>query len=164
MFLQLLIIKHLQKRRFNLKLYLDSCCFNRPFDDQTQLKIKLESEAKLFIQGNILTGKYTLVWSYILDFENSQNPFEQRKETIRNWREVASVDIYENDQIIKLAEKIATTGIKPKDALHLACAINAECEYFITTDAKILNKNVEGINLIDPIGFIKLQEDDGNDD
>jgi predicted nucleic acid-binding protein len=147
-----------------LKLYLDNCCFNRPFDDQTQLKIKLEAEAKLFIQKNILTGNYRLVWSYILDFENSQNPFEQRKETIRNWREVASVDISENDQIVKLAEKITTTGIKPKDALHLSCAIHAECEYFITTDAKILNKKVDGIKLIDPIEFIKLQEDDGDDD
>jgi predicted nucleic acid-binding protein len=147
-----------------LKLYLDNCCFNRPFDDQTQLKIKLEAEAKLFIQKNILTGNYRLVWSYILDFENSQNPFEQRKETIRNWREVASVDISENDQIVKLAEKISKTGIKPKDALHLACAIHAECEYFITTDAKILNKKVDGIKLIDPIEFIKLQEDDGDDD
>ena len=147
-----------------MKLYLDNCCFNRPFDDQTQLKIKLEAEAKLFIQKNILTGNYRLVWSYILDFENSQNPFEQRKETIRNWREVASIDISENDQIVELAKKITTTGIKPKDALHLACAIYSECEYFITTDAEILNKKVDGIKLIDPIGFIKLQEDDGDDD
>jgi predicted nucleic acid-binding protein len=147
-----------------LKLYLDNCCFNRPFDDQTQLKIKLEAEAKLFIQKNILTGNYRLVWSYILDFENSQNPFEQRKETIRNWREVASVDVSENDQIVKLADKISITGVKPKDALHLACAIHAECEYFITTDAKILNKKIDGIKLIDPIEFIKLQEDYGDDD
>jgi len=31
------------------RLYLDNCCFNRPFDNQKQLKIKLETEAKLFI-------------------------------------------------------------------------------------------------------------------
>jgi predicted nucleic acid-binding protein len=152
------------ERRICLKIYLDNCCFNRPFDDQTQLRIRLEAEAKLYIQARILNGKYQLAWSYILDFENIQNPFEQRKETIRNWREIAYIDIDENDKIIKLAESIATAGIKPKDALHIACAVTAGCEYFITTDAKILNKSIEGIKLIDPIGFIMLWEDTGNDD
>ena len=147
-----------------MKIYLDNCCFNRPFDDQTQLRIRLEAEAKLSIQAEILNGKYELAWSYILDFENAQNPFEQRKETIRNWREIAYIDIDENEKIIKLAEQIAVTGIKPKDSLHIACAIIGGCEYFITTDTKILNKSIDGITLIDPIGFIRLVEDDGNDD
>lgn len=44
-----------------LKLYLDNCCFNRPFDDQTQLTIYLESQAKLFIQHGILSGTFQLV-------------------------------------------------------------------------------------------------------
>ena len=26
----------------NMRIYLDNCCFNRPFDDQSQIKIKLE--------------------------------------------------------------------------------------------------------------------------
>lgn len=34
----------------------------------------------------------------------------------------------------------------------------------MTTDTKILNKNVRGIKLIDPIGFIKLEEDESNDE
>ena len=33
-----------------LKLYLDNCCFNRPFDDQSQVKIHIEAQAKLDIQ------------------------------------------------------------------------------------------------------------------
>jgi predicted nucleic acid-binding protein len=37
-----------------MRLYLDNCCFNRPFDNQEQLKIKLETEAKLFIQQESL--------------------------------------------------------------------------------------------------------------
>ena len=147
-----------------MRLYLDNCCFNRPFDDQTQLKIRLESEAKLYIQSKILDGKYELAWSYILDFENFQNPFEQRKDTIENWQERASIDITETEDIIQLAETIENTGTKSKDALHLACAISAKCDYFITTDIKILNKSIESIKLIDPIGFIKAMEDDCNDD
>lgn len=44
-----------------MKLYLDNCCFNRPFDDQSRIKIKLETDAKLFIHSKILIKKYELV-------------------------------------------------------------------------------------------------------
>ena len=54
-----------------MRLYLDNCCFNRPFDDQTQLKISLEAQAKLAVQYMILNDKHTLVWSYMLEYENS---------------------------------------------------------------------------------------------
>jgi hypothetical protein len=57
-----------------MKIYLDNCCFNRPFDDQSQLRIKLESEAKLKIQDDIRAQRIQLVWSYILDLENDNNP------------------------------------------------------------------------------------------
>jgi hypothetical protein len=32
-----------------MKLYLDNCCYNRPYDDQTQERIHLEGEAVLVI-------------------------------------------------------------------------------------------------------------------
>jgi hypothetical protein len=67
-----------------MKLYLDNCCFNRPFDDQKQLRIKLETEAKLKIQEDIRFGLHQLVWSYILDYENSMNPFRERRDKLRN--------------------------------------------------------------------------------
>jgi hypothetical protein len=48
-----------------MRLYLDNCSFNRPFDEQSQLKIKLETEAKQFIQKQIISGIYELVWFYV---------------------------------------------------------------------------------------------------
>ncbi|MFU8789904.1 MAG: hypothetical protein ACNA7G_12815 [Methylobacter sp.] len=66
------------------KLYLDNCMFNRPFDDQSNIKILLEAEAKLKIQESIRSELYELVWSYVLDYENEQNPFRERREQIRN--------------------------------------------------------------------------------
>ena len=47
-----------------MKIYLDNCCYNRPFDDQSQMKIHLETQAKLYIQRQIRDGVYDLVWSY----------------------------------------------------------------------------------------------------
>ncbi len=63
-----------------MRIYLDNCCFNRPFDDQAQIRIKLDAEAKLKIQEEIRFGNIKLVWSYILDYENSKNPLLERKE------------------------------------------------------------------------------------
>ena len=71
-----------------LRIYLDNCCYNRPYDDQTQLRISLESQAKLEIQKNIKNGELELVTSYMTEYENSENPIEIRKNNIRNCLEI----------------------------------------------------------------------------
>ena len=140
-----------------MKLYLDNCCFNRPFDDQTKLRIMLESEAKLAIQQSIRSGKLDLAWSYIMDYENNKNPFQERKEQIGKWKEYAKIDIEEDEEILKIAKLMRSQGLKTMDSLHLACAISAKADYFLTTDDKILKKSnaIQGISITDPIEFIK---------
>ena len=64
-----------------IRLYLDNCCFNRPYDDQTNLNIRLEAEAKLFIQNEIVKKNYELAWSFMMDYEISANPFYDRQVT-----------------------------------------------------------------------------------
>lgn len=140
-----------------MKIYLDNCCFNRPFDDQSQLRIKLESEAKLKIQTDIQAGNLDLVWSYILEAENEANPFEERKRAIREWKNYTIMDINEETALLDKAKMLNQIGLRSKDALHISCAISAGCQYFLTTDDKILNKNalIEELTIIDPIGFIR---------
>ena len=140
-----------------MKIYLDNCCFNRPFDDQSQIRIRLETEAKLKIQEEIRSGKFQLVWSYILDYENSQNPYEERRIRIKKWKEYAIIDIEENFELIETARLLSKKGIKKIDSLHIACACFSNCEYFLTTDDNILRraKLIDNINILDPIGFIK---------
>ena len=141
----------------NMKIYLDNCCFNRPFDDQSQIRIRLESEAKLKIQEEIRSGKFQLVWSYILDYENNQNPYQERKVRIKRWKGYAISDIEETSELIETASLLNKKGIQKIDSLHIACAILSKCEYFLTTDDKILRraKQINDINIDDPIGFIK---------
>lgn len=144
-----------------MKIYLDNCCFNRPFDDQRQLKIKLESEAKLFIQAEIYSNQIELAWSYILDYENDCNPFDERRESIKKWRKYAVVDTEETKWIIDKAREIINLGVKSKDALHVACAVASKCDYFLTTDKRLINKlkNFEEIVVINPLDFISLKEE-----
>lgn len=140
------------------RLYLDNCSFNRPYDDQSILKNHLEAQAKIYIQNEILQANYELAWSYILDYEIFFNPFLDRKNQIVKWKNIAKINITESEKIIVMANRIMKKNIKPKDSLHLACAIEAECNYFITTDGKILNKTVDNIIVIDPITFLRLIE------
>ena len=140
-------------------MYLDNCCFNRPFDDQTQLRINLESQAKLAVQAMILNKEHSLVWSYMLEYENEQNPYELRKDSIIKWKELATTRVEESESILTNAEKLLAVGIKPKDAIHIACAAEANCDYFLTTDKGILKKNIDLVRVVNPLDFIKEMEE-----
>ena len=140
-----------------MRIYLDNCCFNRPFDDQSQIRIRLESEAKLRIQDDILEGKFELVWSYILDAENSANPFEERKRPIWDWRQYAIINVKEKPTILEEAKRLSQLGLRSKDALHISCAVSSGCRYFLTTDDQVLNKRtfIDDLVVADPISFIR---------
>jgi predicted nucleic acid-binding protein len=141
-----------------LKLYLDNCCFNRPFDDQSQLLVRLETEAKLYIQEGIKNGTFELVWSYILDIENNANPFPRRKKSIAAWKSLAKTDVEESEPLLVLMESFEKRGLKPKDALHLAAAVVASAEFFITVDRGILNKPITEVRVMSPEKFVRYYE------
>jgi predicted nucleic acid-binding protein len=49
-------------------------------------------------------------------------------------------------------------GIKEADALHISCAIERRCDYFITADTPLTRKSVEGIRIVNPIDFVREME------
>lgn len=140
-----------------MRIYLDNCCFNRPFDNQQQTRIRLETEAKLHIQERIREGLLELCWSYVLDFENEANPYDERRRTIAAWRACAAVDLEETETILHQAAALAALGLHAKDALHVACAISGNCDYFITTDDTVLQRaaKLDRIKVLDPPSLIR---------
>jgi hypothetical protein len=117
----------------------------------------LEAEAKLRIQEDIRSGELGLIWSYILDYENGRNPFPDRSKHIADWRRYAVDYVGGNDFVVQLAAKMLRSGIKPIDALHVACAIHGQAEFFITTDDGLLNAGaqLDEISVTEPVGFIR---------
>jgi len=146
-----------------MRVYLDNCCFNRPYDDQMQLKIELETKAKLFIQDLFVQKKLDFVWSYMLDYENSNNNFYQKQAAIQKWQSLAVVDIDETPEILKISCEIQKSGIKPADSIHIACAICAECNFFITTDDRVLKYSDERITICDPVQFLRIWGETSHD-
>ena len=145
-----------------MKVYLDNCSYNRPFDDQSKMRIYLETQAKLHIQKLIHEGSLALAISYVSHYENGNSPYSRNKITIEKFFENATtfINIDRANIIEWKANEIMKFGVKSKDALHISCAIEAACDYFITTDDEILKKYKTGeIKVCSPIEFINIWED-----
>ena len=149
-----------------MRVYLDNCCYNRPFDDQDQLQVRLETVTKLAVQLMMAVGAVEYVWSKVLDYEVSYNPFPKRKASILWWRGGAAEYIETTDEIIARGEEIEKFGIKPKDALHLASAEKAKCDVFLTTDKEVLRKVplLGEMRVMNPIRFITEEDHGSNSD
>ena len=144
-----------------MRVYLDNCCYNRPYDDQTQLRISLESQAKMDVQSRIKKGEIELATSYMTTYENSMNPIDMRRRNIDEFQlEYATAHVLESaDEKVKaMVSDIEDTGIKHKDACHVACAILSESDFFLTTDDRLLKYKTDRIELLNPIAFIARLE------
>ena len=153
------------RRLIHLKIYLDNCCYNRPYDDQSQVRVSLESQAKLYIQRQIVARRLELVSSYVLLSENLANPVKSKRENIRDFIDANSaifVSSANEDKIDMKAEEIMRTGIKYADACHVACAILAGCESFITTDKRLLKYQTDEIRMLNPVNFVSEWEEEQN--
>ena len=146
-----------------MRVYLDNCCYNRPFDNQRDLMTALETFAKLQIQALMRTGALEYVWSDSLCHEVVRNPFPKRYQSIVSWFDGASVYIETTDDVVERAREFTDIGVKKMDALHLASAAKAGCDWFFTTDKGILTKvrNVGSMRVANPVEFVVGRYDNG---
>ena len=153
-----------------MKIYFDMNIYNRIFDDQTQMRIRFESMAVDILFELVEKKKYDLMWSFILEYENSRNPFIERKLNIKSISTLCKETIKPNDNIKLIAKDIIeNSNTKDKDSFHLASAVDGGCKYFITCDDKFINtveKNrpsldgvIKNIKLYNPIDFLRKEMD-----
>jgi predicted nucleic acid-binding protein len=128
------------------KIYLDVCCLNRPFDDWSQTRIRLEAEAVIAILDRCQTGDCLLVASTALTSEVAQTPEAIRRQQVSDLLATAKINIQVTPKIIRRAGDLQDLGIKPFDALHLACAEAAQVDAFITTDDRLFRKVISCTN------------------
>lgn len=103
-------------------IYLDVCCLNRPFDNQVQERIRLESEAVLAILSGCERGKWYLVNSEVIEYEVSLTPDLEKREKVIAFTSLAHDKINVDSRVEKRANYLVGLGFKSFDALHLACA------------------------------------------
>ena len=120
------------------KIYLDTCCLSRFFDDQTQTRVYQETEVIRQIVSQVRSGHWHWISSDVLMDEVEQNSdSDQRlqiKDLITDAHQTVSVGVSE----IARGKQLETVGFKEWDALHLACAESGSADIFLTTDDRLL--------------------------
>lgn len=117
-----------------MRLYIDLNCFNRPFDDQRQERVRRETVAVFNILNRVLDGNNSLIWSWVLSFENSRHPKPDRRDEIALWQGRAEVVVAVNTKIRRRSQQLEAQGIPALDAAHLASAEAGGAEIFLTCD------------------------------
>ena len=117
-----------------MKVYLDVCCLCRPFDDQTQSRIRLESEAVLATLDECLGGGLTWISSDAIEEEVLHDPEANRKGRVLRILKFAAERVAMSPQVRTLALEFHARGLQPIDSLHLASAEIAGCDVLLTTD------------------------------
>lgn len=123
-----------------INIYFDVCCLNRPFDDQTQDRIRLEAEAVLLILKHIELEEWQWISSEVVQFEIQQTPNPERRYQVQLLTRHASQVVKVDEAIIQRADTLQHLGFKTYDAIHLACAESVNASIFLTTDDNLLKR------------------------
>ena len=124
-----------------MQIYLDTCCLNRPFDEQTAEKVILETEAILGIIDRCETeNDWSFFSSDVLDDEISRIVYPVKKQKVLALYHSSSTHIDLNDAMIEQAKMYERFGLRPYDALHLSCAEFAQADALLTIDKKFIRQ------------------------
>lgn len=142
-----------------MKIYLDSCSLNRPFDDRSQIRVAIKAEALLSIISLCETGKIELISSEVLLFELNRITDIIRRQYVSEILDLARSMVYIDKNIITTANQFLQLSVKPLDSLHLACAFHGNADYYCTCDDKLYKKarGIETMNvkIVTPLSFIE---------
>lgn len=123
-----------------MRIYFDMCSLQRPLDDRSQLRVQVEAEAVLGVIAACEAGQGEFVSSEALVYEMERNPLPVRKAYAQGVLAKASPFVGLTPEVERTAQSLNQSGIKPLDALHLACAIAAGADYFCTCDDRLLKR------------------------
>ena len=121
-----------------MKIYLDACCLNRPFDDQSQPRVRLEAEAIALILDKLHQSEWEWIGSEILLHEVGQNPDLENRQRAISFASLAHQVVEINEKIMRRAEELEEAGFDSYDAIHLSSAEFGKADVFLTTDDQIL--------------------------
>ncbi|MFO7967275.1 MAG: PIN domain-containing protein [Archaeoglobaceae archaeon] len=121
-------------------VYLDTCTWCRPFDDQTQIRIRDETAAFYEVLLHIDREYIEVVGSDALLAEIEDISNKSKRERVKMLiKRGASLSVRLDENVKKIASAVEREcGLHGGDALQLASAKMGEVKYFITTDGGIL--------------------------
>ena len=142
-----------------MRLYLDVCCLNRPFDNQEIDRNRLEAEAVVAVVTRIRKSTHLLVSSEVVNREVDAGEDAEKAELIRQILRLATHHVVVAAAELERWPELMDMGFGQLDALHLACAESAHCDLFLTTDDKLLKRaraHASGlrITVMNPLAYV----------
>lgn len=139
-----------------MRIYLDTSVLNRLFDDQSQPRIALETQALRIVIQAIETKQLELVHSSVVVFEQQNNPYPLKRQWIDRCMDMAVCYQEVDDAIEQRAQDLEREGVKPVDALHVACAEYTRCDYFLTCDDRLIRRYRGTVKAVNPTSFVLI--------
>ncbi|NEQ70132.1 MAG: type II toxin-antitoxin system VapC family toxin [Symploca sp. SIO2D2] len=142
-------------------IYLDYNCFQRRFDDYSQIRIQIEALACQEIFNWAENQTVQLIWSFMHEDETQLCPFPERRDFALELSTLCQVRIEPVETIYTLAQSLVQQGkFSAKDILHVACAINAKANFFLTCDDALMRqarKLTLEFEVMNPVDYIQQQ-------
>jgi predicted nucleic acid-binding protein len=146
-------------------VYCDTNVYCRPFDDQSQQRIRAETGAFLGILERVDSGEITLVSSDILEAEVNRISEVQKRRLVRLYLNYCDERVPMRMQIAARAQElVGQCGLKSRDALHVASACQGEARWFLTCDDRLANKREAvrrmtggfgfAVEMLNPVAFL----------
>ena len=137
-----------------MRIYADICTLCRPFDDQSQPRIWLETHALCVILNLVELGHIEMARSPVHDLETLRNLWKSRRLWVCQCLDLASKDVPLSPAIKQRAFELESTGVKALDALHAAAAEAAQCTHLLTCDDRFRKRYTGSIIILNPADFV----------
>ena len=121
-----------------MKLYLDSCCYNRPFDAQTQARIRREAEAVL----SILESTHEKIACDPVLWELAANTNAEKRARANSLISIATLVNVDAAAYAARVPEIMRLGFRPMDSAHLACAELLAADWLLSTDDRLISNAI----------------------
>lgn len=143
-----------------MKIYLDTCCLNRPFDDQSQERIRLETESVMIILARLSRKEWIWLGSQALDIEIDRSPDADQRSRMKRIAGYIGQVVAIGQKELDRARELEKLGFSGFDAVHLACAESGKADIFLSTDDRLLKsakryaKKIH-VKVVNPLDWLK---------
>ncbi len=135
----------------HLRVYMDACCYNRPFDDLQQVRVYNESEAVLTVALMHMLGQCVLIGSPVLQQELRDIKARVFYSIVRD------VVPFSRDVSNRATRIQQAAGIKIWDSLHIAYAEAGNADIFLTTDDRLIKASARialALRVLNPVDYV----------
>ena len=149
-----------------MRIYMDSRCCNRLFDDPSQERVREEALAVQVILEQVLAGELTLISGDFLQLELQRGRDLNRRLSCLAFLRQAEIHVRQSDELLQCAKRLEPLGSKEMDVAHVAGAAVGAANIFLTVDDELLRKGrrilqIVGVPIAPPFRWLREMRQGG---